>query len=506
MSEKDSDSGSAPAGKSKREKEPKKTITTKPAKVKFVPPKKVHSLIFPDQRIFLEAILLDGKPAFLHRDGITGRLDFVTNFVHNDITYAPAEPLGYHPYEFKSDDDINKSIKLENLVNETLTEWRTFIACEDEWRIVNVAYDVVSYILPKLMTVPYLAGFGDIETGKGQRMQCHGYIAYRANTGTLATPANVFAYANDVKGLLIQDEFDAIERDRQLHALYKDGYKRGASVLRTSINRDGERIQHAYDTFCCKIIYSNFIVRSPAILRRTIVEYTAKRQPALDEFKFEDLKRLAFIGKRFLIWKLQTALDPLPDLTDIPFTAGAKEIYKPLLQAVYDTSIYEPLLKFCQEINKEKIEAMKTSLTALVTKACVKLRERQCPFGELRALLADYMEGEIAEKSNVAIGVRSSEYGLITDIKIVNEIKLNLGGVKARPYVHDEITDTLRDAGKSEDRQVKGWYVNPKRLLEMVEKYHLEGDTGIEAELLQLRYEIRMSGSAGSTGSTGSTG
>ncbi|MDA4128679.1 MAG: hypothetical protein OK422_04415 [Thaumarchaeota archaeon] len=466
-----------------------KAKTLKIPKVKVVPSTKVHSLTFPDQRIYLESVKLDGQPAFLHKDGLTGRLDFMKEFVYDGITYAPAEPLGYLPCEFDSKkDEVNKPIKLDVVTKLILNEWKTFVACDDTWRILNTAYTVLTYLVSKSMTTPYLAYFGDTETGKGQRKTLHRQMSYRANAGVLATAANIFIYSENVKGTLIQDEFESVERDRDLQALFKEGYKQGASVMRIRTNRDGVPIQHDYQVFSCKIVVSNYAIRNKAVLERFIVELTTKEKPKKDEFdRSSDLKRFAEIRKQLMTWRLQTIWNSLPDL-DISFTGRAKELYKPLLQAVHGTSLYEPLLEFLTTLEAKAIEEAKSSLTALVTKACVKLREKQCPTEELRTVLADYMNGTIVMKSDVPYGIRSSEYGTITDMQIVNEIKLNLGGKKARPYVHT--SEVLPTSG--EVRQVRGWDTDATRLLNMVKKYHLEGDADIGEELKELEYSVAV--------------
>jgi hypothetical protein len=474
--------------------------TSTKVKVALPKPVSVHSLTVPDERIYLEAIMLDRKPFFLHKDSSTGQLDFIRDFLYNGITYVPAEPLGYLPFEFKSEDNdiLNKPIKLEALVQDTLKEWRTFIANDDNYKLLNVAYTVLTYILDKMMTVPYLPYFGDNETGKGQREALHAGLSYRANQGTLATAANVFQYSNDVKGLLIQDEFDAVEKNPELLALFKNGYKRGSNVLRITTDKNGNRIQHSYGAFSCKIFASNFVIKNKGVLERCIVEYTFKDEPVKSKFTFDDTKRFSELRKRFLIWKMQTAWDALPELRNLPFKDRALELYEPLLQAIHGTTIYDPLLKFLQDIQTKKIEDLRFSLTALTTKACVRLYHEDCPFERIRALLADYMDGTVVTKADVAYGIRT-ETGVITDEQIANEIKMNLGGVKARPYVStDETTRALEDVAprpddKMEKRQVRGWKTEPVRLLNMVKKYHLEDDPDIVTELRSLEFEIQTS-------------
>jgi hypothetical protein len=354
---------------------------------------------------------------------------------------------------------------IEDLVQRLLAEWRTFVDTSKDYRKLNVAYTILSYNKSKLITLPYLGYFGDTESGKGRRAEPHEHLDYRAFNGVDITTANLFQFVAEVGGELIEDEIH-IDRDSVRQAIWKSGYKASGRTSRIVQNeREGRRPQVFYSTFGPKIALGENLPHDKGLLERFIIELTEPGSPEKDEIGKEDLARFAELRRLLLIRKIRDHDMSLPDIS-VPFKGRAKELYKPLLQVVYGTSIYDDLLKFLQNLSLQRTASAQRTWEALLTKAVIVTvsNDGVCTIRDVRTKLTEYSDGEPDYRGMNIIGIRSNELGRITNRGIAQRLRVLFDGKSVR-------------SSPEPLHQGRGWELDLNSVLLEAKKYQLDRDT-----------------------------
>ncbi len=427
----------------------------------------VHSRSFNDGTL-LEAVFVAGRPKFLCKERKTGRLAVVAEYPRDGILYQPPSKamIGYAPYELPYGAGAASAPTTEELVQKLLDEWRAFVDCSEDLRKLNVAFTLLTYCVEKLVTTPYLGYFGDTETGKNQRATLHAHLDYRAFNGVDTKEADIYELVERVGGVLIEDEQD-IGNDIGAKKIWKAGYKADSRVTRIITSQlTGRRSLVYFSPFGPKIALGERQPEDKGLRERFIVELTLPGNPTRDEFSKKDFARFTNLSRLLLIWRIQNWDKPLPNI-EVPFRGRAKELYKPLLQVVYGTTIYGDLQAFLERLDAQRTESAQRTWEALLTKAAVvtiDVTTGICLIDEVRDSLAALAGGEhYADYRGAVQGVQSNELGRITNRGIANRFKLLFGGKSVR-------------LSPEPSRQERGWKLDIGRLLLEAKKYRLEVD------------------------------
>lgn len=427
----------------------------------------VHTLV--RGGVILEAVFLDGMPAFL-TNGANGGIKFVRSYTFDGIGYLPPQPIemkGYPVCDFKTTevDDIYQKATTPNIVDGLLKVWNELVATSDFNRKLDVAFTLLSYQYYKSMSVPYRGYFGDNESGKGRRCEIHKYTDYRALYSTTLSGPNVLWYLNITGGEAIEDEVRGIEKDPDKLSIYLMGYKRGATVPRLRPDKSGTLHQEFYNVFGPKILAGNALPGVKGLQERLIPESTIADQPERDEIGEGDLNLFAQLRNLLMVWRIKNHGQPLPEL-QIPFKARAKELYKPLLQVCYGTSLYDDLLQYLTKRSQERIAEDQRSLEGVLTKACIlarllvdiQLGEDVIETGELRKQICDATDG--VEATNRAgteiIGIRADDLGFVSNQTVARRLRLLFGAEPVKKGYR------------------RGWKVDLRRLYKSAKRYRLD--------------------------------
>jgi hypothetical protein len=285
----------------KEEKTPKKPKVT--SKVKgFV------------DRIYVESILVDGKPHFLARRLDTNDILVKDSLMQDGIKIKPltADECGYYPYKFTAADVIrltSASIKLEDLLDELkqITD-RYIVAKElDKWLVIGDI--VITYCQEWISTVHFPFFVGETESGKSSVLHLGRQLCYRCLYGEDLPNADVYNFLGSDEegtGTIAEDEAQELSKDREKIRTYKNSYSKGSNKARM-LMLSNKKQQKFYKTFCPKWFAGEKIPQDKGFMERLAVIFMSEGEPRSNIKRVTDAEasELNELRNKLLIWKLQ---------------------------------------------------------------------------------------------------------------------------------------------------------------------------------------------------------
>jgi hypothetical protein len=336
----------------------------------------LHKYFDKSQNVLYEAVLLGNKPCFVNIDW-----DFRTHepFVqlseklllpdaqHPRMELLPPEREMYlsKPYEFSSENEIDKYLKLavEEETLDTLYRKQKILASKyidaNNTHLTMLAADAIaSYFQDKLGQTHYDMFVGDNDTGKTANLVYFQYEGYRAMLDVDITPANIYGFLGnfeEAQGCILEDEADDIDKQPEKMKIYKAGYNAGKKVTRTDISGFGGRKTIGWNTYCFKVFTAEEAPdrnKAKGFLDRTFVFHCTSGSPPYDiqevtnpagdnEF-VELLKELDHNRKLLFSYRLLHYQDPLPNI-ELSVRNREKQLCKPGLRLFQDAECQEEI-------------------------------------------------------------------------------------------------------------------------------------------------------------------
>ncbi len=147
--------------------------------------------------------------------------------------------------------------------------WKKYYDNDDETLTLCAADTIFTYFQDKIGITHYLLFVGDNATGKSNALRILNNLAYRPLFGTSITPANIYNFLGsweEGQGIILEDEIDNIEEQKDKMRIYNGGYTSGTKVTRmyeySSGGRGGwgsksnKKQQQSYFTYCFKAFSS----------------------------------------------------------------------------------------------------------------------------------------------------------------------------------------------------------------------------------------------------------
>lgn len=387
------------------------------------PKKQIKAYKYSSRTRTYEAILIGGNPRFIYLDH--GEIQFCDKIDQESRAIVPPheEDYPYRPITFESEEEIknfvdmitNRKIGMETLFSKIRDVISKFIVHENHILDFITALILFSYFQDKFPSVPYTMFVSDNGSGKSTIGDVFEMLGYRCVNMTDPTTANLFRIFGTVDSgqcMLVLDEAEKIDQDKEIMSILKTGYQNGKKIQR--INNLG--YQEHFHTFGLKVMLAE---RSPnpsaakGVLDRTFMITNYKGKPELDIKEIKKPKNprhlkicneLDFLRKTLLINRLLNYGNNIDDI-ETGLEGRDKELCKPVLQLFWDTEVLKKIERLFEILLDEKNKAKANSLERDVLDVVVDLLNvypnGRIPFSVIWITLRDKVNGhEIPYRSN----------------------------------------------------------------------------------------------------------
>ncbi len=376
-----------------------------------------------------EAIILDGEPTFLTiEEG--GKVVFQPSIEEKTRVLCPPslEEYLHEPYEFQSEDEINKFVEAAN--NETnfslYQKGKSIVSkyIDQESHVIQIlTTDILfSYFQDRFPTVHYLGIFGDNNSGKSSMGDVFKALVYRTLNTTDPSPANIFRSLGPVEPgqiTLVLDEAEKIDQSHEMMTILKTGYDYRKTVSKVN---DFTRKSERFFTYCQKLIIGE---RAPSpILAKglndrllsDIVYYGTPNHDIKEILNTTDSSHQEFQSlfreiKQFrnllFVYRLIHYKDLIQNF-DMGITARKKELVKPYLQlfsninSEQDRQIFQEIRNtfeiFLKIKSDKKDFTIEAALVPIIIELMVQSKSNKIKFSNFWDRLRSVIPGHFDEK------------------------------------------------------------------------------------------------------------
>lgn len=387
------------------------------------PKKQIKAFKYSSRTLVYEAVIIAGNPKFIYIE--YGEVQFCEKIDQESREIVPPyeEEYPYRPITFESEEEIKNFVEMiskREISFDTLF-WKirelvsTFVVHESHVLDYISSLILFSYFQDKFPSVPYTMFVSDNGSGKSTIGDVFEMLGYRCVNMTDPTTANLFRIFGTVDAgqcMLVLDEAEKIDQDREMMGILKTGYQNGKRVQR--INNWGQ--QEHFHTFGLKVMLAE---RSPnpsvakGVLDRTFIITNYKGRPELDIKEIKNPKNpkhlkifneLDFLRKTLLIKRLINYGNDIVDI-DTGLEGRDKELCKPILQLFWKTTMLNKIEKLFEilldEKNKAKANSLERDLLDVVVDLLNVYPNGRIPFTVIWTTLRDKVNGhEHPYKSN----------------------------------------------------------------------------------------------------------
>lgn len=347
-----------------------------------------------------EAVLINNRGYFLEiKDGII-KLHEKIEQSEKIVFTTPQDKTSYlsKPYSFSSIEEIQDFVRrarketVSSLFKRTKRIWRKYFDIDDDALNLCTADTLFTYFQDKLGMTHYLLFVGDNGTGKSNALRIFNHLAYRPLFDTDITPANIYNFLGRIEegqGIILEDEIDNIEEQKEKMKIYKCGYTSGTRVTRlyeSSNNPGSKRNQWRFFTFGFKAFSSE---RNPSFYKakgfneRLLVITCSSGNPCYDISEvessggdpiFNKLKREIDDTRKLLFaYRILTYNKVIPDIR-LSIRNREKQLSKPLLRLFQNSNVInqvnKSLVRFIVEKKNKKLNSLDSFLYSLLMDRC----------------------------------------------------------------------------------------------------------------------------------------
>ena len=151
---------------------------------------------------------------------------------------------------------------------------KTWLDVSDEFRQKSTWYILLTWVIDKLHTIPYLRALGDYGTGKTRYLDVIGGLCYKPMyVGGAVRSAPIYRVIDKWRGTAIFDEFTLKKSDEteDIIQILNNGYQRGKPVLRCADGGNYDKVK-VFDPFGAKLLATRDNFKDTALESRCITE------------------------------------------------------------------------------------------------------------------------------------------------------------------------------------------------------------------------------------------
>jgi hypothetical protein len=336
----------------------------------------------------VEAVLVGDLPFFLQIND-SGEPMLLENIPYSDMVLVPPQKTAYPglAYEFTDLNEIKSVIEkakketLDSLYTSNKSISKKYIHQKNYQLSILSADNIFTYFQDRLGQTHFLNLTGDNGTGKSNILTLLAYTGYRPLHGTSLNAANIYSALGSIEEgqcIILEDEADGIEDDREKMKIYKVGYTKGAKVSRIVSSSSKGRVMENYCAFGFKAFAAEVeldATKAKGLLERTLVmrclhgspQYDIAEviNPAGDRVHSGLLQELLEFRKLLLVHRLLHYNDIIPNI-EIGLKGREKQLCKPLLRlfqkSACRTEISQALEKLLQEKRQAKSDTLEGRL------------------------------------------------------------------------------------------------------------------------------------------------
>jgi hypothetical protein len=394
-----------------------------------------------------ESIMFKGQRTFLtYKSGA---------FITQDELYAdsgkaikPLEKSLYKEYEF--DELPSKVPTTSELYDEVFKEFSSFVYIDEESKHILTATCLLSYHQDLTVKVPYVDLFGPPESGKSCVDTIVSWLGYRTFGSVEVTSANIYRYLGKFQnpvvggnpGVIIEDELEDLEKDKNKLGIYRSGYSNDGTV---------ERYSKSFPTYGIKIFSGINPIKDEALSSRTITIHMVKGAPLkdLDDVLALNPKYFFPLRNKLLAWRVAkvvtresfNSVDPSTPVGQFLQSTEAgrlKQIWGPLLRMSLKLSGEEPigqaLYKDYKNTHRSRADSSKGYIARVLKSQYLDTPKTKIEFSTIweQLSLQDGVEqsGEV-DQYGLPTKLIMPDQTALSRIKLA-EILISWGGTRAR--------------------------------------------------------------------------
>jgi len=324
--------------------------------------------------MYVESIVLDGKPVFLCNNNGTVKTE--ERVIFDTVTYVPLDKneCGYKEYEFTG-------AELSSLKHKTPTKQ---ILLEKSWEITNhfvssteinktlIAIDLVlSYCMEWIDSVHYPYFVGETESGKSTALHLFKASAYRCLYSNGLPHANIYNFygtGEEACGVICEDECQDLWRDKDKIATYKNSYTRG-SIKPIVLTTSNAKKQVYYKTYGLKLFAGENIPHDKGFKERLAIVHMVEGLPNGNAKKPtpEEKAKLNFLRIGLLYWKVHNITNGLENVTN-ELKNRDQELWEDFLRVAKDTDFEERARQVVEYYTNQRHEGIWNSIDAKLFK------------------------------------------------------------------------------------------------------------------------------------------
>jgi len=324
--------------------------------------------------LYVESIILDGKPCFLCCDKKTSNIGIIRAVETRDRIYVPLEEedQGYIPYKF-SEGELEKILELgdgkETLLDEISRGVEEYINADANIKHLLQGDLFLTYCQEWITTTHFLYCVGETESGKSSVLHLFKHLAYRCLYGVEIPTANIYNFLGkdeEATGTIAEDEAQDMEFERDKIRLYKSSYESGSVKPIVYMTKEVKR-QVYYKTFCFKLFAGERVPDDKGFEERLAVVHMVQGLPKKN-IKFidnQEREAMEFLRKRLLVWKvrnIEKGLEPI----DSDLKLRDQELWEDFLRISSGTKYHEKFQGVVDFFIRQRQSKIKDSLEARI--------------------------------------------------------------------------------------------------------------------------------------------
>lgn len=286
----------------------------------------------------------------------------------------PSEPIDYGTVE-------DLELEIECYI-------KTWLDVSEEHLQKATWYVMLSWIVDKLQTIPYLRCLGDYGTGKTRYLDVIGGLTRTPMfVGGAVKSAPIYRIIDLWRGTAVFDEFTLGKSDEKedIIQILNNGYERGKCVLRCDTNNI-EKVR-AFDSFGTKIISTRSTFDDKALESRCITEVmrsTVRHDiPSFLTSHFYEHRNI--LQNKLLMYRFKTLNSiNIDESINIDFGNILPRIKQSMLPFTvlfqYDNERLHKFIEYAKQYNAKIIEENSTSLDGLIVNTFLQLKSDVQPY------------------------------------------------------------------------------------------------------------------------------
>lgn len=331
---------------------------------------------------FVESIWLDDKPAFLCINLQTGVISTVEELEIDDITYIPIQSnnaVPYERYEFSNQelkDLIENGITKQGILDEIKQVADHFLVNSKTGHTITIIDTLLSYCMEWIDLIHFPCYVGETGSGKSSNGYFFKHIGYRPLYSEDITAANIYQFLGDDEegqGIIIQDEAQDLNQDRDKIKIYKNSYARGSKIPRIVNSDSSSRAQRYYLSFGLKVFCAEKAPTDKGLLERSVIIKMLEGQPAANIKRptVQEKEKISLLRNKLLFWKLTNQVNGIDADIQTGLINRDSELWDDFLRVSYGTTFYEDAQRSVKHFVDQRHSNIANSLEAKLFRCIV---------------------------------------------------------------------------------------------------------------------------------------